>query len=72
MIEDETRGAGWSGHDGSVDGRTRDSRQIAVRASGVEHVIHADAEIQVRKQIVGVANIALKTRVEVSAAGAIE
>src|ERR1019366_1921173 len=53
-------------------GRTRHRRQVAVRAPSVPNIVHAKADVQVRKQVERVAQIALDARVEVPARRAAE
>src|ERR1035438_6398050 len=58
LIEDQAAAEAWPrSHDRSIDRGTRNWRQIAVRATRVEHVVHAHCDIYIWAHIVGVGPI---------------
>src|SRR5208282_111001 len=72
LIENQTSRARRSLYDLCVDRRTWDRRQVAVRAPGVMHIIHAKTDVKVRNQVEGVAQVTLEARVEVTARRPVE
>src|ERR1700676_1975643 len=72
LIENQTSRARWHFHNCCVDGRTRHRRQVAVRAPAVAHIIYAETNVEVRKQIERVAQVPLDAGVEVTAGRPLE